>query len=447
MIRNEKIPKRPVVLMIVLALFFMYTGFVVADECPYYLDDLIDVDARGANDRDFLRYNALTANWTLYDFYNNAQVWNQQHMFKKYIECKNNIELSNSTQNNLITFDGLADYIISHNYINGRLTFGVPPFSHENIFNSPIWANDTHIYSTFHGDGGNLTNLPGGSGGNPFNQDLNTTDDVVFHNLTSAYTTFINNTEITNGTFKITRDEGNLLNPVFRIDGKLGGGVIQGMLFDLDATAQAVAGLVMDGYLRDITAGQNTLWGLRYDISDKTPYQNTGNKNYYGVQVDHATAQGSAGDLRYINFYSLMGGCQHLGGSQDIEAYGFRNAFDQWANYDFGGGQTSDITAYGFYTDSPTLNEFGLGVIGTKEFYGIYLNDMNGSAFIDKGVAIQTNGGEHIFGDDTEVQGSLTMDELVLPTSAPGTPVAGSVYLNTTTNLIGTYDGSSWYWR
>ena len=142
-----------------------------------------------------------------------------------------------------------------------------------------------------------------------------------------------------------------------------------------------------------------------------------------------------------------MGGCQHLGGSQDIEAYGFRNAFDQWANYDFGGGQTSDITAYGFYTDSPSLNEFGLGVTGTKEFYGIYLNDMNGSAFIDKGVAIQTNGGEHIFGDDATVQGSLTMDELVLPTSAPGTPVAGSVYLNTTTNLIGTYDGSSWYWR
>lgn len=147
MIKNEKIPKRPVVLMIVLALFFMYTGFVVADECPYYLDDLIDVDARGADDRDFIRYNALTANWSLYDLYNNAQVWNQQHTFNKYIECKNNIELTNKTQNNLITFDGFADYIISHNYVNGRLTFGVPPFSHENIFNSDIWINNSDIYT------------------------------------------------------------------------------------------------------------------------------------------------------------------------------------------------------------------------------------------------------------------------------------------------------------
>jgi len=238
---------------------------------------------------------------------------------------------------------------------------------------------------------------------NYFDQDLNTTDDVVFNNLTSAYTTFINNTEITNGTFKIKRDMGNLGSPVFRIDAKLGGGVIQGMLFDLDSTSQAVAGLVMDGYLRDIIVGNNNLWGLRYDISDKTPYQNTGTKNYYGVQVDHDSALGTAGNMRYINFYSLMGGCQHLGGSQNIEAYGFRNAFDSWANYDFGSGQSSDIIAYGFYGSSPSLTEIGLGVTGTKQFYGLYLEDMNNSVHIDKGVAIQTNGGEHLLGDDVTV--------------------------------------------
>jgi len=41
----------------------------------------------------------------------------------------------------------------------------------------------------------------------------------------------------------------------------------------------------------------------------------------------------------------------------------------------------------------------------------------------------------------------LLTQELILPTSAPVTAVAGSCYLNTTTNLFGTYDGTSWYWR
>lgn len=36
---------------------------------------------------------------------------------------------------------------------------------------------------------------------------------------------------------------------------------------------------------------------------------------------------------------------------------------------------------------------------------------------------------------------------LVLPTTIPASPVAGDIWLNTTTNLIGTYNGTSWYYR
>ena len=41
---------------------------------------------------------------------------------------------------------------------------------------------------------------------------------------------------------------------------------------------------------------------------------------------------------------------------------------------------------------------------------------------------------------------NMNTSELVLPTSAPSTPVAGSIYMNTTTGLIGRYTGSAWVW-
>jgi len=54
---------------------------------------------------------------------------------------------------------------------------------------------DNNVYGgAFHGDGGNLTNITG-VGSNPFNQDLNTTDNATFNNLSvNNFSTPYNNT-------------------------------------------------------------------------------------------------------------------------------------------------------------------------------------------------------------------------------------------------------------
>lgn len=59
-----------------------------------------------------------------------------------------------------------------------------------------------------------------------------------------------------------------------------------------------------------------------------------------------------------------------------------------------------------------------------------------------------------VFWNDTEMKSDMVIDGVtnaaggfVLPTSIPASPVAGSVWLNTTTNLMGTFDGSNWYYR
>lgn len=46
-----------------------------------------------------------------------------------------------------------------------------------------VRVNGSLYADGFHGDGGNLTNISGNGNGNPFNQDLNTTDDVLFNNV------------------------------------------------------------------------------------------------------------------------------------------------------------------------------------------------------------------------------------------------------------------------
>jgi hypothetical protein len=124
----------------------MYTGFVTADVCPWYLDDLVDVTLDHPTDFELLEYDAGTNNWTNTDIYKNPHNWYDAQSFYKTPLFRQGIELTNTTSNNLIAFDGFVDYIISHDYITGRLTFGVPPFSHENIFNSDIWINNSDIY-------------------------------------------------------------------------------------------------------------------------------------------------------------------------------------------------------------------------------------------------------------------------------------------------------------
>lgn len=66
---------------------------------------------------------------------------------------------------------------------NGSLLTGIASFIYSNWFNQNLNATDDVIFgkvtSTFHGDGGNLTNITG-IGGNPFNQWLNTTDNATF---------------------------------------------------------------------------------------------------------------------------------------------------------------------------------------------------------------------------------------------------------------------------
>lgn len=142
---KEKFPKRPVISLIVVALFLLASGVVVGEEVRY-LNDLIDVTIDHVEDREFIRYDYDSENWTNYDLYNNAQVWTKQHTFKEYTHFNNGIELSNRSQDNNIAFDGLADYIISHDYETGRVTYGFGIYTHENIFNSDIWINNSDIY-------------------------------------------------------------------------------------------------------------------------------------------------------------------------------------------------------------------------------------------------------------------------------------------------------------
>ena len=69
----------------------------------------------------------------------------------------------------------------SANWTNQNVTFGNP-------FNQNLNTTDNVNFNwvtanSFFGDGGNLTNITG-VGGNPFNQNLNTTDNVTFNNIT-----------------------------------------------------------------------------------------------------------------------------------------------------------------------------------------------------------------------------------------------------------------------
>ncbi len=79
----------------------------------------------------------------------------------------------------------------------------------------------------------------------------------------------------------------------------------------------------------------------------------------------------------------------------------------------------------------------------------LYFNDSY-SYIYDDGTDLQisTNGDVKLGSADLTTTGdisgsALTVDELVLPTSAPGTAVAGSIYLDTV-NGIKVYDGSNW---
>jgi len=55
--------------------------------------------------------------------------------------------------------------------------------------------------------------------------------------------------------------------------------------------------------------------------------------------------------------------------------------------------------------------------------------------------------GDAKISDDLDVDGTITMDKLVLPTgtSDPSSPVTGQVYINTSTNKIRAYYGGSWH--
>jgi len=68
------------------------------------------------------------------------------------------------------------------NWTNQNVTFGNPFNQNLNITDDVIFNTVT---STFFGDGGNLTNITG-VGGNPFNQDLNTTDSVTFNIINAS---------------------------------------------------------------------------------------------------------------------------------------------------------------------------------------------------------------------------------------------------------------------
>lgn len=62
----------------------------------------------------------------------------------------------------------------------------------------------------------------------------------------------------------------------------------------------------------------------------------------------------------------------------------------------------------------------------------------------DVGIGTNTPSKKLDVDGDANIDGSLTVDELVLPTSAPGSAVAGSIYFDTSVGKVKVYDGSNW---
>lgn len=92
--------------------------------------------------------------------------------------------------------DGITALTTSdHDSLSGRNVktnhpWALPIDGSRNMTNSLIINGNLYAYSLF-GDGGNLTNISGADG-NPFNQDLNTTDDVIFNNIVATGYTWVN---------------------------------------------------------------------------------------------------------------------------------------------------------------------------------------------------------------------------------------------------------------
>jgi len=120
-----------------------------------------------------------------------------------------------------------------------------------------------------------------------------------------------------------------------------------------------------------------------------------------------------------------------------------------------GGGSNNCYAAYHTGTGLLRSAHNNIMIQSGANNYGIYLG-ASGS-FAGHMDDVRASDGDQIAGTvyvassqadgNFTISGNLTTGNLILPTTAPTNPVSGSIWLNATTNEIGTYNGSVWKWR
>jgi len=193
--------------------------------------------------------------------------------------------------------------------------------------------------------------------------------------------------------------------------------------------------------LSDSYATGNTCKDAYYRISQ--PVAGTsGTHTKYGIDVGISYGAGDTGGTYKERGLSIDMGSGVTYPSTDTgtirENYGIYLERDGWALLDFMGGSVESHKTYGIFID-------GYADSG----------DILTGANISENYAVYSTGGDTLFGTGEHCfTGTLnaSASTFVLPTVTTGASltayeVKGSLLLNETTNLMGTYDGASWYWR
>jgi len=345
----------------------------------------------------------------------------------------------NGTTAHKLYVNGTA-YITGNTIIDGYLLNA----NLSNYTSSDIYIDDDKLF----------VNHTGGAGGNIFDQDLNRTSNVNFTNINCSNISIgigsgnwlwsdANKILNTNAYFNI--DKGNtdmiLAKPLFRLSANnigtaSGVGMLSSMYAKNSGATYAQYGSVADSY-----ATGNTCKDAYYRISQ--PVAGTsGTHTKYGIDVGISYGAGDTGGT-----YKERGLSIDMGGgvtypSTDTgtirENYGIYLERDGWALLGFMGGSVESHKTYGIFIDGYADSGDILTCANISENYAVY-----------------STGGDTLFGTGEHCfTGTLnaSASTFVLPTVTTGASltayeVKGSLLLNETTNLMGTYDGASWYWR
>lgn len=280
------------------------------------------------------------------------------------------------------------------------------------IGNYDFAANEVHATTLF-GDGGNLTNITCAGGGNPFNQDLNTTDNASFTNLDIDQNINLSDTLSFNNDFSFSRQSynGNYLELAINDAASrylyltnAGSGYL-GLWAELLRLTHPTATF----YLESNEAGGSGMTGVSFDTNNE--YWLISNENAYGnnflfrdadASIDCIEIENDVGNVLIEKDLNVTGSCRasfFYGEGGNLTNISTGNLFNQELNT----------------TDSPTFAGLTLtgfdgflraisGTVGAYNLYNVFLNLSGNNSNQDLNIGIydliaNEIHGTYLFGD------------------------------------------------